>query len=204
MAKKKNINSNGFEYVDLELPSGTLWAASNIGADKPSDSGLYFQWGDNKGYTVGQIEKEKKEFDWDDYKFTPKNADFTKYKANGDKLQLRDDAAHVYMGGNWHIPSPEQINELIENTTSYWTTNDGIRGMILISNKDTSKYIFIPSSGFAVNGEITLDGECGGVWGSVTDLENIEFAKYLCIDYHNARLSFSSRCIGSPIRGVIG
>lgn len=204
MAKKKNINSNGFDYVDLGLPSGTLWAVSNIGADKPSDSGLYFQWGDNKGYTVGQIEKEKKEFDWDDYKFISKNADFTKYKANGDKLQLRDDAAHVYMGGSWHIPSPEQIKELIENTTSYWTTNDGVRGMILISNKDTSKSIFIPAAGFAVNGEITLDGECGCVWGSTTDLGNIVFAKNLCIDYHTARLCFCCRCFGSPIRGVIG
>lgn len=204
MAKKNNINSNGFDYVDLHLPSGTLWAASNIGADKPSDSGLYFQWGDNKGYTVGQIEKEKKEFDWDDYKFTPKNADFTKYKTNGDKLQLRDDAAHSYMGGGWHIPTPKQIQELIDNTKNYIDTLDGVNGITFTSKNDDTKSIFIPAAGFAVNGEITLDGESGGVWGSVTDLENIELAKYLCIDYHNARLSFSSRCIGSPIRGVIG
>ena len=33
------------EYVDLGLPSGTLWATRNVGADKPEDIGDYFAWG---------------------------------------------------------------------------------------------------------------------------------------------------------------
>ena len=53
--EKKKINNNGHEYVDLNLPSGTLWATCNIGASKPSESGLYFQWGDTQGYTKEQI-----------------------------------------------------------------------------------------------------------------------------------------------------
>ena len=201
----EKINNNGFDYIDLGLPSGTLWATCNVGAKRPSDFGLYFQWGATKGYTKEQIGQEK-QFNWNSYKWN-KNDDgktSTKYTTNGATLELEDDAASANMGGDWHIPTPTQIKELIENTTSYWTTNDGIRGMILISNKDTSKYIFIPSAGFAVNGEITLDGEYGCVWGSTTDLENIVFAKNLCIDYHNARLCFCCRCFGSPIRGVIG
>ena len=48
-------NTNGFSYVDLGLPSGTLWATCNVGADKPSDFGLYFQWGDIQGYTADQV-----------------------------------------------------------------------------------------------------------------------------------------------------
>ena len=44
----KEIDSNGYEYVDLELPSKTLWATCNIGANKPSDYGMYFQWGDTQ------------------------------------------------------------------------------------------------------------------------------------------------------------
>lgn len=39
------INNKGYDYVDLDLPSGTLWATMNVGASKPSDCGLYFQWG---------------------------------------------------------------------------------------------------------------------------------------------------------------
>ena len=34
------------EYVDLGLPSGTLWATCNVGADKPEDFGDYFAWGE--------------------------------------------------------------------------------------------------------------------------------------------------------------
>ena len=45
MANKK-INNNDFKFIDLGLPSGTLWATANVGASKPSDYGLYFQWGD--------------------------------------------------------------------------------------------------------------------------------------------------------------
>lgn len=45
-----NYGSNR-KYVDIGLPSRTLWAACNIGADSPSDYGLYFAWGDTNGYT---------------------------------------------------------------------------------------------------------------------------------------------------------
>lgn len=55
-AEKKQNNSsrettnsyNGHEYVDLGLPSGTLWATWNIGAKKPEDYGCYFAWEDGK------------------------------------------------------------------------------------------------------------------------------------------------------------
>ncbi|MBQ8957850.1 MAG: hypothetical protein IJ057_05045 [Bacteroidales bacterium] len=39
-------NINGHDYVDLGLPSGTLWATCNIGADMPKDRGEYFAWGE--------------------------------------------------------------------------------------------------------------------------------------------------------------
>ena len=49
------VNNNGYDYVDLELPSGTIWATCNVGATKPSEPGLYFQWGDTQGYTAAQV-----------------------------------------------------------------------------------------------------------------------------------------------------
>ena len=42
MANKK-IKNNGHEYVDLGLPSGTLWASMNVGAANPEETGAYFQ-----------------------------------------------------------------------------------------------------------------------------------------------------------------
>ena len=111
---EKKINNNGFEYVDLGLPSGTLWATMNVGASKPSDAGLYFQWGDTKGYTKGQVGKDKQfASDWSDYKFGA-SPNFTKYNTAGASLRKLDDAAHVNMGGDWHMPTPTQIRELLE------------------------------------------------------------------------------------------
>ena len=108
-----------YDYVDFGLPSGTKWATKNVGARKPSDAGFYFQWGDIKGYTANQVGtgEGKKKFadDWSDYKWNPSGdgKTFTKYTTTGAALELEDDAAHVYMGGNWHMPTPNQINELI-------------------------------------------------------------------------------------------
>ena len=67
----KEFNNNGYDYVDLCLPSGTLWATMNVGASKPLESGLYFQWGDTKGYTTDQLGEGvgKKAFSWKDYKW---------------------------------------------------------------------------------------------------------------------------------------
>ena len=39
------MKENGFEYVDLGLPSGTMWATCNVGATKLEDQGLLFQFG---------------------------------------------------------------------------------------------------------------------------------------------------------------
>ena len=47
VSEKSNI-INGHEYVDLGLPSGTLWATCNIGANKPEDYGDYYSWEDGK------------------------------------------------------------------------------------------------------------------------------------------------------------
>ena len=58
---------NGHDYVDLGLPSGTLWATCNIGASKPEDFGNYFAWGETTGYDEG-----KREFDDEHYKFLKK------------------------------------------------------------------------------------------------------------------------------------
>ena len=39
-----NDLNNGRKYVDLGLPSGTLWASCNVGASKPEDCGDYISW----------------------------------------------------------------------------------------------------------------------------------------------------------------
>ena len=78
----KKINNNGLKYIDLGLPSGTLWATTNVGSKRPSGYGLYFQWGDLIGYASYQVGKYNQfETDWSDYKWNPSGDGqaFTKY-----------------------------------------------------------------------------------------------------------------------------
>lgn len=205
----KEINNNGYEYVDLALPSGTLWATCNIGASSPSDFGLYFQWGDTIGYEEDQVGfgEGKKEFSWDDYKFSIKGSstEFSVYKVTNFELDLEDDAAHVNMGGNWHMPSYKQITELIYNTTTEWTTLDEANGMKFSSKKDSSKFIFIPAAGYAWHGSFYNYGTNGFILSSMSSKDLIDSGQLLGIYSGGAYIgSVSNRYYGFSVRGVIG
>ena len=215
-------DTNNKPFVDLGLPSGTLWATMNVGADKPSDYGLYFQWGDTQGYTADQVGdgEGQKQFaqNWSDYKWhlsgdSYDNVAFTKYTTQGATLELEDDAAHVHMGGDWHMPTPKQIQELLDNTTTARTTSDGISGMTFTSKKDTSKSIFIPTPGTATNSYISYYGNYCYVWSSMLIINNlnpnfISTAKCLRIYkntfYSGINIGDEIRNVGCSIRGVLG
>lgn len=93
---------NGHEYVDLGLPSGTLWATKNINAANEVDFGSQFAWGEIEGHSTSH------HFNLFDYM---SNDGETK-----DFLTKKWDAAHKIMGGCWRIPSSKQFNELIKYT----------------------------------------------------------------------------------------
>lgn len=195
--------SNGHSYVDLGLPSGTLWAACNVGASKSNEAGLYFQWGDTSGYTAEQVGTGSglKKFarDESDYKFGI-HPNYTKYTTMGATLELEDDAAHANMGGSWHMPTPEQLQELIDNTTNKWTTLDGVNGYLFTSKKDVSKQIFIPAAGGAWEGSILSSGTGCFVWLSMLSDKSAMFGYYLDANY----LDSYYRSYGFSVRGVIG
>ena len=205
-----NLNNNGHEYVDLGLPSGTLWATMNVGASKASDTGLYFQWGDTSGYTEAQIGtgsgQKKFASNWSDYKWydTNKKA-FTKYTTTGATLDLEDDAAHVNMGGSWHMPTPTQIWELLDNTASNWITQDGVKGRLFTSKTDNSKSIFIPASGHASNGSLGSSGSYGYVWCSTLEANSVSYGRYYgFVSSYISLGGYINRSRGFSVRGVLG
>ena len=124
-------DANGYEYVDLGLPSGNLWAKYNIGATSEKESGLYFQWGDTQGYTAEQVGDGEglKAFNQEDYKFSINGLiyNFSKYNKTDNKTVLdpEDDAAHVNMGGNWRTPTEDEFIELCMNTDIYLVPTEG-------------------------------------------------------------------------------
>ena len=199
-----NLDANGHEYVDLGLPSGTLWATCNVGAKKPSDYGKYFQWGDTSGYTAAQVGKDK-QFTEADYKWNSEE-EATKYIYYGEALDLEDDSAHINMGGVWHMPTPTQLRELLNETTITWTTSDGVSGMTFTSSN--GKSIFIPAAGMAWNGSIDDNGSGGYVWSSMLSNFNDSGGQNLQVSSWGVTLidddGEDSRYYGFSVRGVIG
>ena len=118
---------NGHEYVDLGLPSGTLWAKMNVGAESETDTGLYFAWGETQGYAASQVGTDKN-FSWSDYALTEDSGStMSKYNASDNKthLELTDDAAAVNMGGDWYMPDRAQCIELLKETKNGFVTSAG-------------------------------------------------------------------------------
>ena len=108
------------------------------------------------------------------------------------------------MGGDWHMPSPEQIEELLNNTTTAWTTSDGVSGLMLTSKEDNSIAIFIPAAGYAIDGTINSAGSNGYVWSARVNNEEGAFGQYLGFNSKNVGLYPKDRSNGYSIRGVIG
>ena len=153
----ENNCADNYEYVDLGLPSGTLWATCNIGAESPEDYGDYFAWGETE---------PKTSFGWSTYSFGTKD-NLSKYTSNDgiEELLPEDDAAVANWGSEWKIPSKEQLEELINSnyTTTVWTTQNGVTGR-LITSKSNGKSIFLPAAGYYFNDNYKEAGNQGNYW----------------------------------------
>lgn len=171
-AKEMTGTHEGHDWVDLGLPSGVLWATTNVGANKPGDYGNYYAWGET--YT-------KSDYSYDTYKYsTSKGTVLTKYctsSANGNvdnktTLEASDDAASVNWGGSWRMPTYEELKELANTSYCTWTweLQDGHYGSRVTGPNGNS--IFLPAAGwFAVISTINV-GEQGYYWTSSLNPEN--------------------------------
>lgn len=163
----------GHEFVDLGLPSGTLWATCNVGANTPEESGNYFAWGET-------VQKES---------FTTEN--YTKPEET--TLTPEHDAAHVNWGGGWRMPTQYDAQELINNCCwicygmsgflVYKPKNDTDKGKIYFHPTDAAAgydssadpHIFFPMAGYMNKDEVQPSDEVASYWTAsiVTD-------KYTC------------------------
>ena len=136
----------GHEYVDLGLPSGTKWATMNVGASSETDYGNYYQYG--KGAA----------------QYAETSGDSI-YRGTDDPLAASADTAVQVWGGQWHMPTREQMQELIDNTIYEWVENYeyGINGYTFTAN---GAVLFLPASGYWYHGSQRDDGVDGSYWSS--------------------------------------
>lgn len=203
-------NPDTHEYIDLGLPSGTLWATENI--KDANGNELYFAWGETQGYTAEQVGTTKN-FTWNgennDYAFGPINwldqesAGMTKYNKTDGKIILdtTDDAATSNWGVNWKMPTKEQFEELIANTTAAWTQVDGVSGMLFTSTINTNT-LFFPAVGYAGSGNIHDIGSYCYCWSVSLNNESISLAWMLYFRDGYCEMGSGSRCNGYSVRPI--
>ena len=191
------------EYVDLGLPSGTLWATCNIGATKPEESGFYFAWGETM---------PKKIYDWSTYKWTKLNSEgdidsLIRYNFNEaygvvdslSNLLPEDDAATVNLGKDWRIPTKEEIEELIKICKYSWTEINGVNGAKFEAPNGNS--IFLPAAG-TQESFVYNEGNVGYYWTSSFDGDTAAYVLYFYFHSEEVTSGKTVRFIGVPIRPV--
>ena len=190
-----------YEYVDLGL--SVKWAKCNVGAEKETDAGLYFAWGETTGYTASQVGTDK-QFSWSDYKYGNSSSNLTKYNQSDGKtvLESADDAATQIMGSDWRMPTEAEFQELLANTNKEWTQVNCVNGYKFTAKKDTSKYIFIPAAGNCGDGSVINVGRYGYVWSSSLSTSGPSRAWNLGFDSGNCDMSYNYRYYGWSVRGV--
>ena len=190
-------NKDTHEYVDLGLPSGTLWATYNVGASKPEEYGDCFAWGETE---------PKYEYDWITYKYCEGSYDtMTKYCTVDNKTELEpsDDAATATWGGGWQMPSRGQFDELLDSryTTTKKMTKNGVIGEKIIS-KSNGNSIFLPAAGYRSGTNLSDAGSNGSYWSRSLNTSYSYYACGLGFDANRIFTDVDSRSIGRSVRPV--
>ncbi len=204
-SSEKPTNSfGGHDYVDLGLPSGTLWATCNVGADTPEGYGNYYAWGETN---------TKINYNWGTYKYANGAYDkLTKYCNKSDygvngftdnltALQTGDDPAASNWGSGWRTPTKAQWDELLANTTNQWTTQNGVKGRKFTSKKN-GQTLFLPAAGGRWGSELYNTGSDGDYWSRSLDTDYPSYAWYLGFDSDNCGMYSSNRSYGFSVRPV--
>ena len=186
---------NGYEYVDLGLPSGLKWATCNVGANAPEEYGDYFAWGETT---------TKSTYDWSTYKWCNGSYDTqTKYCTVDNKtvLDKEDDAAAVNWGGKWRMPTKAEKDELRQQCTWTWTSKGGVNGYQVTG--PNGKSIFLPAAGYRYGSSLDLVGSYGYYWSSSLDADGLYPAYYLNFSSGSVLWYLSSnRYYGQSVRPV--
>ena len=209
---------NSYGYVDLDLPSGTLWATMNVGADSPEDYGDYFAWSETQ---------PKDYYYWDSYKWMTDGMSswegVNKYTYpdgytsavwydeygnfigdNKTELELADDAANANWGGDWRMPTMDELNELknTDNCTWTWTTQNGVNGY-KVTSKSNGNSIFLPAAGYRGDSYSYGAGSDGSFWGSSLDTGSSNSAFGLYFSSDNIAWNYYYRYYGRSVRPVL-
>ena len=199
-------------FVDLGLPSGTLWNAYNLGVD-PNQldkyqywNGGYYQWGESEP-AFNQLTDNEIFVTYIKQKY---RYNYSTGKKGFREIQPEDDPVSIYYKSEkYHIPSEEQFEELKNNTTKKFVKNyknvQWLDGLLLTGKN--GKEIFFPANGFIDNtGVREYFGEAVYCWtnnksnhiyytqydtkGNIVDTGTGDEYGSSCFSYHNTNSQY--------------
>lgn len=198
----RSVKVAGHHFVDLALPSGTLWAATNVGAKVEADAGDYFAWGETA---------PKSAYSWETYSLAAGEWRMLKYCAPDafEALAAEDDAASALWGSECRMPTHADFAELRDTLNCIWnwtsrTDSDGddVSGYLVTSVRNGNS-IFLPAAGCRDESGYFNRGKMGYYWSSVRNPLYSDCAFYLAIESYFPYTSFDSRFYGLNIRAVL-
>ena len=221
-----NVNSNFVCTVSVEEQSdgdhggvqlwegGPYWATCNVGASKPEEYGLYFWWGDTVGHAGDWY------FDKDHCPtYLKSDAELRSlgYIDSSGNLAFAHDAARAHLGAPWRMPTSNEIDALVNNCDTIWTTRNNVWGR-LVKGRGVyaSSSIFLPAAGCGNDSELTYLGSDGRYWSSTPytrdwsstpytdDTWILSFRSNHFYRSDGRRRFCDGRCLGLSVRPVRG
>ncbi len=178
------LSINGYDWVDLGLPSGLKWATCNVGATTPEGYGNFYAWGE-----------------------TTTKASYVQSNSTTYGQQISDfsgnatyDAARANWSSTWRMPTKTEMEELVNNCTWTWTTQNGVNGYRVTGPNGNS--IFLPAAGYWFGSSHNGVGMYGYYLSSTPIESGTDDAYYLFFGNGYSRVGWGGRDDGHTVRPV--
>lgn len=195
------------EAVDLGIvvnDKKIKWATFNLGATKPEEYGDYYAWGETA---------PKDDYSWSTYQFgTSQNGPFSKYNTKGsfgtvdnntelDPGPEGDDVASKILGGNWRMPTRDEMTALKDQCTWAEDFINGVKVQRAIGPNGKNIYFPYAGSRYGATG-LKNAGSYAYVWSSSLGTNFPFYACYLVFGQGNLDTIDYDRCNGLSVRPV--
>ena len=152
----------------------------------PFEIGSYMAWGEHKPKDMYSIE----------------NSTTYGYNIGDISGNIEFDAPAFSWEASWRIPTEKEARELIDNCKIEWTTMNNVQGALFTG--PNGKQIFLPSGGFATEGNIDFADAEGAYWTSSPDPSDPVYYSTFFYFYNTnfANIGWFSRYAGLLIRPV--
>lgn len=215
-AQKAILIQKFVNAIDMGLPSGILWASSNIDVTQSNGFAVspyqyecsFFSWGNTDGHNPINASTFDYKFNDENYK----NSDGAKLEGN---ISLSQDTARVNCGIAWRMPTREDFDELLSNVD--FVQNDGttvidasvvdkritINGITgcYMKSKINGNLLFFATCGYGDDNNRWINKETALRYFSST-IHDVDYAYCFALDESRTNVSIVFKKAGRPIRPV--